>query len=109
LSYILSFVITGVFFFALHSFTELNKKQKIGATLIVLMVIMGAFFYNEYSASQSTKVRHIEILFVQGKSLTCNGIEVNSTNFSYSDGTQTFIGKKETPFEFEMISAYKCQ
>ncbi|MEA1917117.1 MAG: hypothetical protein U9N42_06275 [Campylobacterota bacterium] len=110
MSYVLGLVVATVFFVALNFFTQLNKKQKLLATATVLAIISMAIAYNEYSAYESAKVREIEVLFAQDRSITCNeSTEVNSTNFTYSSGTQTFIGKKETPYYTIMISAYNCK
>jgi len=48
------------------------------------------------------------IKFNQNKTIVCDGIDVNTTNFSLSIGTYTFIGLKNTPNYGQMISASTC-
>jgi hypothetical protein len=47
--------------------------------------------------------------FQQNGTIKCSGVDVNSSIFSLSIGTYTFIGKKETPFYGQMISVSSCE
>ena len=51
----------------------------------------------------------IVIKYKQGKTIHCGRYDVNSTLFSLSTGTYTFIGKEKTPYYAVMISAYDCE
>jgi len=109
MSYILGVVAVGVLFLLLHNMTELDKSQKSTAVVVLLGVIFSMYLFNIYSDSQREKVLNIVLKYKQGKALTCKGIDVNKTNFSYSVGTQTFIGLKDTPHYGRLISANECQ
>ena len=109
MAYILGIVVVALFFLALHSFTELNHKQKSVITAIFLAIIGGAVYYNKLQDAQRDRIIKVEQLYNQGKTIVCDGIEVNETNFSYSVGTQTFIGNKNTPHYTRMINAAQCQ
>ena len=109
MGYIFGLVIVAIFFAVLHYYTELSKSQKIGVTAIVTAVIMFAVAFNSYSDAQNQKLLAITTKFQQNKTVKCEGIDVNSTNFTLSVGTFTFIGKKETPYYGRMINASACE
>lgn len=68
-----------------------------------------AIMYNEYTKQESQKVREAVLQFNQGKTIQCDGKEINSTNYTLSVGTYTFIGKQGTPNFEEMIGASSCK
>jgi len=106
---IVSLITAGLFFLVLHYFTEFTTLQKILSTIIVLSIILGAIAFNSYSAAQRTQMLDVVRTFKQGKSVHCDTKEVNATNYTLSIGTYTFIGKKDTPYYTEMISASSCR
>jgi len=108
-SYLLGLAAIGVFFLVLHNFTELDSKQKGGVTAVLLGLVLSMYLYNLYSDDQREKVTTIVLEYKQNKTLTCKGVEVNQSNFSYSVGTQTFIGLKNTPHYGRLISATECE
>ena len=109
MAYIAGLVVVGFFFLALHYFTELTKHQKAIVTTIVLVIILSAIAFNAYSNAQRDKMLNVVIKFKQNKTVKCNGIDVNNTNYTISIGTYTFIGKKNTPNYGQMISASTCE
>lgn len=109
MAYLVGLVVVGLFFLALHYFTEVTSKQKIVITVVVLSIVLSAITFNSYTDNQRDKMMSVVIKFNQNNTLTCNGIDVNSTNFTLSIGTYTFIGKEKTPFYGQMISASKCE
>ncbi len=109
MAYIFGLVIVGLLFLALHYFTEITKSQKIIVTAIVSAIILGAIAFNAYSSSQRESMLKVVRLFNQNKTINCNGVDVNNSNYTLSIGTYTFIGKEKTPFYGEMISASECK
>lgn len=109
MAYIAGLIIAGFFFLALHYFTELTKKQKTLITIVILVLILSAIAFNTYSSSQRDKMLNVVLKFKQDKTIKCNGIDVNNTNYTISIGTYTFIGKENTPNYGEMISASSCK
>ena len=109
MAYLAGLVIAGIFFLALHYFTELNKSQKLIISASVLSVILSAVAYNKYTSSQREEMMHAVLKFNQGKTIQCNDTDVNSTHYTLSIGTYTFIGKKGSPHYAEMVSASTCQ
>jgi len=94
---------------AMHYFTELTKSQKATATAIILTIILSAIAYNAYTEAKQEKMMQVVIKFNQGKTVVCNGIDVNNTTYSLSVGTYTFIGLQNTPNYGQMISASTCE
>ena len=109
MAYIAGLVIVGFLFLALHYFTELTRKQKIVVTAIALGIVFSAVAFNAYSNAQRDKMLNVVLRFNQSKTVNCNGIDVNNSNYTISIGTYTFIGKENTPNYGQMISASSCE
>ncbi len=109
MAYIAGLVIVGLFFLALHYFTELTNHQKTMITAVILLVVLSAIAFNAYSNAQRDKMLDIVMKFKQNKTVKCNSIDVNSENYTISIGTYTFIGKENTPNYGQMISASSCE
>lgn len=108
MAYIIGLVVIGVFFLALHYFTDLDNSQKWWVTTIVLSILAMAIMFNEYQNNLSEKTRSIATHFNQGKEITCNEKSVTNKLYTLSVGTYTFIGKENTPNAGEMISVSDC-
>ena len=109
MAYIGGLIIVGLFFLALHYFTELTKNQKIIISASLLGIILSAILYNNYMAQEQEKMLNIVTAFNQGKTVKCNGVDVNAKKYTLSIGTYTFIGKENTPIYGQMISASSCE
>ncbi len=109
MTYIAGLITVGIFFLAIKYFLELTKKQEFTILFIVLSIVLGAIAFNTYSSSQREKMLNIVTKYKQGKTVLCNGEEVNATNYSLSVGTYTFIGKKDTPNYAVMIPVSVCR
>ena len=109
MGYIIALASLFLIFAFMHYFTELNKNQKLTVILVLVSFIAFAYLYNTYQAKQQEKMYKIVVKYKQGKTIKCGKYDVNSTNFSLSTGTYTFIGKENTPFYSIMISAYECE
>jgi len=108
-AYILGLLIVGLFFTVMHFYTELNAKQKLTATIVVLLFVMGAIFYNTLQSAKADHIRAVMLHFNQGKNIKCDEIDVTKINFTLSIGTQTFIGKPESTHAGKMIQASGCE
>ncbi|MEA2112110.1 MAG: hypothetical protein U9P71_08700 [Campylobacterota bacterium] len=109
MSYILGIVVVGLFFVILHYFTELNHTQKIGVTLFFVLIFGGAIYYNSFQNKTREHITSIALKFQQNKKITCNGIDVNQSDYTTSIGTFTFIGKENTKHAGQMFSFDECQ
>jgi hypothetical protein len=108
-AYIAGLVIAGLLFLTIKYFLDLDKKQEIIAGGTLLVLILSAVAFNAYNSAQRDKMLAVVIKYQQHKTVTCNGVDVNSTNYDLSNGTYTFIGRKNTPYYGEMISASSCE
>lgn len=109
MAYIFGLVIVALFFGVMHFFTELNVKQKVTATVIVLLFVLGALFYNNLQNQNAEHLRDVMLRFNQGKNIQCGDIDVTNTNFTLSVGTQVFIGKKESMYAGKRLKASDCE
>lgn len=109
MAYIAGLVVVGLFFLALHYFTELTRSQKTVVTGVVLFIVLFAIAFNKYNDAKTKKMLDAVLKFNQHKTIVCEGTEVNKENFTLSIGTYTFIGKENTPNRAQMISASKCE
>jgi len=109
MAYLFGLFIVMVFFGVIHFYTELDTKQKVGATLIAGGVIMSAIFYNYIQTQKSEHIRQVMRHYNQGKNIQCGEITVTNKTFSLSVGTQTFIGLKESVHAGKMLSASGCE
>lgn len=109
MGYALWFGIVILAFAIMHYFTELNSRQKAIISMIITLLIAGAVAYNVQSDRDRDRVSAIELQYRQGKTLHCKGVDVNESTFSYSIGTQSFIGLKETPYYQQIFNARECQ
>lgn len=109
MSYILGIVVVIIFFAVMHYFTELEHTQKAGATLVVILIIAAAYYYNHVQNLHRDHITKIGLKFSQNKSIQCDGVEVNQSNFTTSIGTFTFIGKENSEHAGRMFSYDQCQ
>lgn len=109
MGYLLWFGIVALVFALMHYFTELNGRQKATISIIVSLIVAGAIVYNLVSDAASRHIAAIELKFTNGETLTCNNVSVNNKNFTYSVGTQSFIGNEESRYSEQIFSARECE
>ncbi len=109
MSYILAVVTVLALFVGLHFLSKLKIVQKISISIALLVVILFAIAYNSYSDRAAEQVRDVILKYQQGKLIECSNIEVNSTNFTYSKGTKSFLAKEHTPHAGLIIDAEQCR
>lgn len=109
MAYIIGLIFFVIFIVALRYFTEFNLAAQIKITLVVVSIISMAILYNQYVKREEQKIHDITLKYQQGKTIKCNGKEVNASNYSLSVGTYTFIGLKGSANYQEMISASDCE
>ncbi len=109
MAYLYALVVLALLFGILHYFTELTIKQKVAVVIILATVILAGYLYNTHSASEQEKILRVVRDFENGKTLTCKGKDINSSNYTLSIGTYTFIGKENSSSSGDMVSASSCQ
>lgn len=98
-----------VIFGIMHYFTELKIRQKATISIIAALMVIGAIIYNIQSDQERAQVTAIELKYRHGERIVCQGTEVNGSEFSYSDGTQSFIGNKGTPHYQQIFNLRECR
>ncbi|MBN2894757.1 MAG: hypothetical protein JXK05_02570 [Campylobacterales bacterium] len=109
MGYLIGLAALGLLFAVLHFFTELSHKQKSGVVAVLALLIGAMYLYNVRSDAQRAQAVAVVLKYHQGKTLTCKGIEVNQSTFSYSIGTQTFIGREGSVHNALLISVTECR
>lgn len=109
MAYIAGLVIAGFLILVIKYFLDLTTKQEITAGVVLVVLILSAVAFNGYSSAARDTMLNAVIKFKQNKTIICDSKEVNTTNYDLSIGTYTFIGRQNTPFYGEMISASSCE
>jgi multisubunit Na+/H+ antiporter MnhB subunit len=89
--FILAVIIVILFFKTKES--GHSTKNKIAFVGIVVVVIIFTTIYEQNASNTIDQNREALQYFNQGKSLQCNGQDVDNQNFLYVSGTQSFSGK----------------
>lgn len=109
MAYLSGIVILILLFVVLHRFTEISLQQKIGVVSLLAVLIFGAYWFNHESEKRRLHLESVLLEFNHGNKISCNGLDVNNSEFSYSSGTQTFLGLKEKKTYGRIISLDQCQ
>ncbi|MDO9208216.1 MAG: hypothetical protein Q7T91_08170 [Sulfuricurvum sp.] len=109
MGYLVWFGIVAVAFVWMHYFTALTGKQKGIVSLILAMIVGNAILYNIMNDLESKHVAAIELKFTNGETLVCSKVKVNNKNFTYSVGTQSFIGNEKSHYAQQIFSASECE
>ena len=109
MGYLVWFGIVLVVFVWMHYFTALTFRQKGFVSLILAMIVGNAILYNIMNDLESKHVHAIELKFTNGKTLICNNVKVDNKTFTYSVGTQSFIGNKDSSYPQQIFSASECE
>ena len=109
MAYLFGLALLILFFIVLHYFTQIVLMQKIYITVIFAFLVAGAYWYNLRSEERRVHLQKVLLEFRNNNTIVCNGISVNSSDFSYSSGTQTFLAKKESKMYGQIISLDSCK
>jgi len=109
MAYFLWFGIVALIFALMHYFTELSGRQKGFISLLVALAVSGAIAYNISSDRERAQITQIELSYQQGKTILCGDVEVNASEFTYSEGTQSFVGNKGTSHYQQIFNARECR
>jgi hypothetical protein len=109
MAYIFGIALLILLFVVMHFFTEISLRQKLVTTLISALLILGAYLFNQNSEQRRLHQQGVLLKFKHGQTIVCDGVDVNNSEFSYSSGTQTFLGKKESKTYGRIISLDLCE
>lgn len=90
---------------------KLSKKAKISIIACFSLVTGFAYFYEKSSKSYSQSIKTITDYFIQGNTLNCKGMDVNSSNFDFSNATNSFTAKRDAKKDFknQIFKASDCE
>ena len=109
MAYIFGIALLILLFVVLHFFTEITIKQKIITVSIVGLLVLSAYLYNVNNEKRRQHLETVLLEFTHSKTISCDNIDVNNSEFSYSSGTQTFIGLKGSKMFGRLISLDSCE
>jgi len=109
MAYLVGIVLVLLLFIILHFFTEISLKQKLISVSVFASFVMGAYLFNLNSENRRVHLDNILLEYNNGKTIVCHELNVNKNEFSYSSGTQTFLGIKESKMFGRIISLDACQ
>ena len=109
MGYLLWFGIVVVVFIWMHYFTALTLRKKGIVSLILAMIVGNAILYNIMNELESKHIAAIELKFTNGETFVCNKVKVNHKDFTYSVGTQSFIGNENSRYSQQIFSASECE
>ncbi len=109
MAYLLGIIVVLILFSVLHFFTEISLKQKIITVVIFGLFIVGAYLYNQNTQNIRLHLESVLLEYTHGEKIVCDGVNVSKEEFSYSSGTQTFMGIKDTQMYGRLLSLDKCQ
>lgn len=107
--YIVGLILLTILFIVLHFFTEISIKQKISVVGVLAIFIISAYLFNKNEEVRRLHLESVLLEFTHGKDISCSETSVNNTEFSYSSGTQSFLGKKDSKSFGRIISLDKCK
>lgn len=94
MAYLYIVVAVSVLFVLMHKFTELDMKQKAFITAFLMIVILAFYIFEKSNAKSSKELHELRFAFEQGKTLVCDGKEVNNKLYNYA--SRSLVGKKGT-------------
>lgn len=101
--------VIAILAFSIYALANKIKNSKTIAVglFIILIAIISILTTNQ----KAIEVQHTKIMnvFNIGKTISCNQIDINKTNFNFISGTLVFMGKEKTDFYGQMISLDKCK
>ncbi len=107
--YLLWFVISIAVFVWMHYFTQLSAKNKGLITLIVTLVVANAALINFMNDKEGELASAAQLKFENNQTLVCGDVNVSMENFTYSVGTQSFVGNKGSRYDSKILSASECK
>ncbi|RDU63121.1 hypothetical protein [Helicobacter sp. MIT 14-3879] len=104
---IVSIIIGSFLYFTLKDRVDRKRYIILGILFVILIFII--VIYTHISDKQNQKYTNIIAEFNRGEDILCSGITLNNKNFTFTNGTLSFTGKKGTKFYNQIISIDECE
>ncbi len=86
-----------VLFAIMHKFTEFQMQQKVAITVVMTILLIAFYIYEQGNRKSSRKGLDLRYAFEQGQTLICKDREVHKDLYNYA--SRSFIGKKGTKMQ----------
>ncbi len=93
LIFLVLLLIVGAIFYAKHE--TLSFSSKIGLIALFIIILGSGWWYEKRSSEKSEQNRIVISAFKQGKTLFCEGREVDNETFIFVSGTLSFIPNEQ--------------
>ena len=107
--YFLWFIISILAFVWMHYFTELSKRNKWLITSVVTLIVANAALINFMNNKEGELAAAAQLKFENNETLVCGDMNITAKEFSYSVGTQSFVGNKGSKYASKILSASECR
>jgi hypothetical protein len=87
---------------------QVSKKDKIRAFVVFFVLIIAGVLYQINKGNSSKKMFMTIEAFKNGKTLNCNGVEVNKKYYNFVSGTNTFLGREDSNYSMQRYQAEDC-
>ena len=105
---ILFALLLGIFVYAALN-RSFNKKQKLVSIILSILLVVLISIYTIVQNKSNRVDFEIIAAYNRGEVLECEGIEVSNKEFTLSNGTLSFLGKKDSKHYGKIISISKCR
>lgn len=101
-------IIVGLFlYFNLRG--KLNKKNSILLGVLGAICVILAIIYTNLLDKKNRADAEIIATFNRGEGVKCGEIVIDSENFTFTNGTLSFMGKAKTKYSGVIISIEDCE
>ena len=104
---ILFALLLGIFVYAALN-RSFNKKQKLISIILSVLLVVLVSIYTILQNKSNRVDFEIIAAFNRGEILKCDGIEISNKEFNLSNGTLSFLGKKDSKYYGKIVSISKC-
>lgn len=104
----LLFVIFAIFILFLIIKDKFNTRNKIIAIIFFIFIILIICIYTYRTNKINENEFDLINAFNRKENLKCDGVIVNSDNFTFSNGTLSFVGNKNTSVYGKILSIKQC-
>ncbi|RAX52048.1 hypothetical protein CCY99_07815 [Helicobacter sp. 16-1353] len=87
---------------------KFNKRNRIILSILFIVILIIIGIYTFMQDGNNKKDADIIASFLRGESVECGDLTINQQNFTFINGTLSFVGKKDTKFFGKTIPIEQC-
>lgn len=104
----LASIIIGLFLY-FNVKGKLDRKKSIILAVLSVICIIVILIYTIILDKKNHTVADIIATFQRGEEIKCGDVIISSENFTFTNGTLSFTGKKNTPYHNKIIAIEDCK